>query len=140
MNIVDPKLAAEFEAQLRAQYARMTDLHGVAFATEYAEEFVEWLKARQPVSMFDEFEEHLRQMAVIKVSHPHLADIGDGLLEAADRLARMREDVARFEWVLPVVCGDDTPIANARTHAMGLALMNKLEGREAIDAARKEAP
>jgi hypothetical protein len=138
--MIDPNLAGEFEAQMRALYPRAIASHGVEFVAQYKEEFDEWLKARQPVSVFDEFEEHLRQMAVIKVSHPHLADIGDGLLEAADRLARMREDVARLEWLLPVIGGDDTPIANARTLALGKALMNKLDGREAIDAARKECP
>jgi hypothetical protein len=139
MNTIDPKLAAEFEAHMRAQYPRMTSSHNAAFAVEYQDQFEEWLKTRNPPA-FDEFEEHLRQLSVIKVSHPHFADIGDGLLEAADRLARMREDVARLEWVLPMLTGEDNPIADARTRAMGLALIRKLNGREAIDAARKECP
>src|SRR6266705_534824 len=128
------KFAAEFETQMRALYPRMTDAHGTAFVAEYLDDFNEWLRAREPVSVFDEFEEHLRQMAIIKVSHPHFADIGDGLLEAADRLARLREDAARLEWVLPMLTGEDSPVADARTRALGAALIGKMEGRDAIDA------
>jgi hypothetical protein len=138
--MIDPKLADEFEALMRSQYPRMTNSHGIAFVAEYKEDFEEWLRARKPL-MFNEFEEHLRQMSVIKVTHPHFSDIGDGLLEAAQRLAAMREDVARLEWVLPLVTGEpDNPIADVRTRALVRALGRKLDGRDAIDAARKEFP
>ena len=56
--------------------------------------------------------------------------------QAEAALAAARADAERLEFVLPMLCGTDNPEADARTIAVGQALMSGLDGRAAIDHAR----
>ena len=46
-------------------------------------------------------------------------------------------DQERFEFVLDIVTGEDTPEANQRTFAIGVALTKGFCGRDAIDEAAR---
>jgi hypothetical protein len=44
-------------------------------------------------------------------------------------------DTKRLDWIIPVVSGEDTPLADNRTALLLNAVIKKLSGRDAIDAA-----
>ena len=48
-------------------------------------------------------------------------------------------DTQRLDWLMPVISGDDNQLATQRTIALGLMLLNGLEGRAAIDKAMETA-
>ena len=52
-------------------------------------------------------------------------------------IARLKEDVARFEWVLPIIDAEGE-LGDRRTVLVGKQFMRGLAGRAAIDAAIAE--
>lgn len=65
----------------------------------------------------------------------------DEMREDNKRLAAERDaalaDAKRFEWVLPILSGDEDSTADKRAWAMALQIGQGLTGRYAIDAAMK---
>lgn len=60
-------------------------------------------------------------------------------IEALEReLAEASKDAARFQWILPILTGDDDGQANVKTMKLAGALMVGLDGIAAVDAAMKE--
>jgi hypothetical protein len=69
----------------------------------------------------------------------HRADI------VRDEVARLRSilpadsaDTTRLEWVLPIICGNDEALADARTMALARALIAGYKGRDLVDHAMSE--
>lgn len=58
--------------------------------------------------------------------------------EAVDALRECVRRAQCFEWLLPVVTGDDTPEANARTALMAKGLMRGLDGEAVVTWAMEQ--
>ena len=54
------------------------------------------------------------------------------VLQALDRL---EQKAARFDWVLPVIAGNDEELANDRTLKLAQAMMLGLKGEAIVDKA-----
>jgi len=50
-------------------------------------------------------------------------------------IVALRKDAERLDWLLPVVTGSDSAIANKRTIILAQCLMSGKDGVEAVDAA-----
>lgn len=70
---------------------------------------------------------------------PHF-DALNALLAAQQRAQALEEDAKRLDWLLPIIMGESDAEADARMQRLAGALLLGKVGREAIDAARPEAP
>lgn len=42
------------------------------------------------------------------------------------------KDSAMLEWLLPLICGEDTVVANSRACFLGMGLAQRLDGRDLV--------
>ena len=89
-----------------------------------------------------EFDEMDRLRGELAAVHAQIEEYKAMAVTRSEQLAsalKAKEDAERFEWCLPILTAQGD-LGDKRALALGLTLLQGLDGREAIDAARKDAP
>lgn len=81
-------------------------------------------------------------MSPVRYAHDDLGmalDLAGRYVLFADVEPALR-DSARLAWLLPVISGDDTPVADARTNALSAGVLAGLTGVALVDHAMERCP